>query len=242
LLLTISKQPVYGPKGEVVIGQCEPYTSGWRLRIVNRGSEEVLLEGNYYDLRQVQMRCEGKGRKEVLQLVAEIKPHLAAGGVASQLQPASLPQSEQLAESTQILGRAEIFQAMAEAEAGAGKKAGASPEKSGLLLERQEQCMIVRFVDPIAAAQDADRLRVIFDSLMEHPVSAYILDLTLLQRVSSRVIRELVRFRENAAGAGRGFAIVTKRQEVVRTLESMNLLGFLPHYEDIRAAVEAHSG
>ena len=65
MLLTISKQPAYGPKGEVVIGQCEPYTSGWRLRLLNKGEEDVLLEGNYYDLRQVQMRCQGKKDGEV---------------------------------------------------------------------------------------------------------------------------------------------------------------------------------
>jgi len=239
LLLTISKKPAYGPKGEVVIGQCEPYTSGWRLRMLNRGDEEILLEGNYYDLRQVQMRCQGKKNGEIRKVVEEIEPHLATGGTASHLEPASAPKGDDLAESTQILGRAEIFQAMAEAEAGKG--AQNNPEKSGILLERQEQCLIVRFVDPIAAAQDADRLRAIFDSLLEHQVNAYVLDLTLLQRVSSRVIRELVRFRENAAGAGRGFGIVTKRQEVIRTLESMNLLGFLPHFEDTRAAVEALS-
>jgi anti-anti-sigma regulatory factor len=239
LLLTISKLPAYGPKGEVVIGQCEPYTSGWRLRLLNGGEEEILLEGNYYDLRQVQMRCGGKKNGEIRKLIEEIKPHLATGGTASHLEPANAPKGDDLAESTQILGRAEIFQAMAEADAGKGSPDGS--EKSGMLLERQEQCLIVRFVDPIAAAQDADRLRAIFDSLLEHQVNAYVLDLTLLQRVSSRVIRELVRFRENAAGAGRGFGIVTKRQEVIRTLESMNLLGFLPHFEDTRAAVEALS-
>ncbi|MHC4914597.1 MAG: STAS domain-containing protein [Planctomycetota bacterium] len=239
MLLTISKRPAYGPKGEVIIGQCEPYTSGWRLRVLDGGKEETLLEGNYYDLRQVQLRCSSKGVEDIRKVVEEMKPHLAAGGTASQLEPAAAPKADEGVESTQILGRAEIFQAMADAE---GTKAGpASPEKSGLLLERQEQCLIVRFVDPIAAAQDADRLRSIFDSLLAHEVRAYVLDLTLLQRVSSRVIRELVRFRENAAGAGRGFAIVTKRQEVVRTLESMNLLGFLPHYEDTGAAVKALS-
>jgi anti-anti-sigma regulatory factor len=239
LLLTISKNPVYGPRGEVVIGQCEPYTSGWRLRFLNKGEEETLLEGNYYDLRQVQMRCAGMKLEEIRKLVEEMKPHLAAGGKASHLEPAVAPRGSQSAESTQILGRAEVFQALADAEA--SRLGHSGPENSGLLLERQEQCLIVRFVDPIAAAQDADRLRAIFDSLMSHPVKAYVLDLTLLQRISSRVIRELVAFRENAAGAGRGFAIVTKRPEVVRTLETMNLLGFLPHYEETLAAVKALS-
>jgi anti-anti-sigma regulatory factor len=239
LLLTISKKPVYGPRGEVVIGQCEPYTSSWRLRVMDRGHEELLLEGNYYDLRQVQLRCELRPVEEVRKIVEEVRPHLAAGGTASQLEPVSAPRNNQTAESTQILGRAEVFQALAEAEA--NRAAHSGPESSGLLLERQEQCLIVRFVDPIAAAQDADRLHAIFDSLLAHPVKAYVLDLTLLQRVSSRVIRELVLFRENAAGAGRGFAIVTKRTEVIRTLETMNLLGFLPHYEETASAVKALS-
>ena len=238
MLLTISKRPVFGPKGEVVIGQCEPYTSNWLLRLVEGGKESVLLEGNYYDLRQVQMRCVGLDPEGVRKLVAELKPHLAAGGAASHMESAAAPQAARVGESTQILGRSEIYQAMAEMES----KAAASPESSGLLLERQERCLIVRFVDPIAAAQDADRLRAIFDSLLAHDVRAYVLDLTLLQRVSSRVIRELVHFRENAAGAGRGFAIVTRRAEVISALESMNLLGFLPHFQDTAAAVKSLSG
>lgn len=235
LLLSISKKPVYGPRGEVVIGQCEPYTSCWRMRMLDGRKEEVLIEGNYYDLRQVQLRCRGLGQAEIRKLVDEMRPHLGNGGIAIRLEPAAAPAEPSLAESTQILGRAEIFQAMADA----GKQQTSWPDNSGLLLERQEQCLIVRFVDPIAAAQDAERLKATFDSLLTHAVRAYVLDLTLLQRISSRVIRELVRFREDAAGAGRGFAIVTKRPEVIRTLESMNLIGFLPHYEDAAAAVRA---
>jgi anti-anti-sigma regulatory factor len=236
MLLSISKKPVYGPKGEVVIGQCEPYTTGWQLRVLEGSKEEVLLEGNYYDLRQVQLRCAGLSREGIRKAVEEMKPHLAAAGTASQVAPVAAPAGASSGESTQILGRAEINQALAEMESGA---AAVPPTSSGLLLERQERCLIVRFVDPIAAAQDADRLKDVFDSLLKHDVRAYVLDLTLLQRVSSRVIRELVRFRENAAGAGRGFGIVTRREEVIRTLESMNLVGFLPLYNDTAAAVKA---
>jgi anti-anti-sigma regulatory factor len=236
MLLSISKKPVYGPKGEVVIGQCEPYTTGWQLRVLDGGKEEVLLEGNYYDLRQVQLRCAGLPREGIRQAVEEMKPHLAAAGTASQVAPVAAPAGASSGESTQILGRAEINQALAEMESG---PAAAPPASSGLLLERQERCLIVRFVDPIAAAQDADRLKGVFDSLLKHDVRAYVLDLTLLQRVSSRVIRELVRFREDAAGAGRGFGIVTRREEVIRTLESMNLVGFLPLFSDTAAAVKA---
>jgi anti-anti-sigma regulatory factor len=236
MLLTISKKPVYGPKGEVVIGQCEPYTAGWQLRILEGGKEEVLLDGNYYDLRQVQLRCGSLPREDIRKTVEEMKPHLAAAGTASQVAPVAAPAAVSAGESTQILGRAEISQALAEMEL---RPAPAAPITSGLLLERQERCLIVRFVDPIAAAQDADRLKEVFDSLLKHDVRAYVLDLTLLQRVSSRVIRELVRFRENAAGAGRGFGIITRREEVVRTLESMNLVGFLPLYGDTAAAVKA---
>lgn len=239
MLLTISKRPVYGPKGEVIIGQCEPYTSGWLLRTLQGGREEVLLEGNYYDLRQVQMRCVDLDQEGIRRLVEEVKPRLAAEGTASRLEPASAPKPPGGGESTQILAPGEIHKAMAEA----GARSSAPPPQGapGLLLERQEHCLIIRFVDPIAAAQDVERLAAVFNSLIKHDVQAYVLDLSLLQRVSSRVIRELVRFRENAAGAGRGFAIVTRRAEVIRTLESMNLLGFLPNYEDTVAAVKALS-
>lgn len=237
MLLSISKKPVYGPKGEVVIGQCEPYTSGWQLRVLDGRKDEVLLEGNYYDLRQVQLRCAGLPREAMLKAVEEMKPHLAAAGTASQVAPVAAASRASSGESTQILGRAEINKALAEMES--SPAVASAPASSGLLLERQERCLIVRFVDPIAAAQDAERLKEVFDSLLKHDVRAYVLDLTLLQRISSRVIRELVRFRENAAGAGRGFGIVTRREEVIRTLESMNLVGFLPLFSDTAAAVKS---
>ena len=41
-LLVISKHPMYTDSGEVVIGQCEPYTPGWRLRLYRRGEEQAL--------------------------------------------------------------------------------------------------------------------------------------------------------------------------------------------------------
>ena len=32
--LVISKRPEFTPAGEIVPGQCEPYTAGWRLRLI----------------------------------------------------------------------------------------------------------------------------------------------------------------------------------------------------------------
>lgn len=57
-LLIICKEPEFDSRNEVVLGQCEPFTSGWNLILVSvNGSKENLLVGSYTDLRRVQESC-----------------------------------------------------------------------------------------------------------------------------------------------------------------------------------------
>jgi len=59
-LLIITKDPEFDARGEVVLGQCEPFTSGWRLSIIHTDRrQELLMAGTYTDLRKVQEICGG---------------------------------------------------------------------------------------------------------------------------------------------------------------------------------------
>jgi len=108
--LVISKLPEFTPEGEVIPGQCEPYTDGWRLRLIEDGSEESILTGTYYELRRVQKRCIGRSADDARKLVAEaaeaMKDPSSADGSAK----------KDASESTQILGMDEVRRAMLEME------------------------------------------------------------------------------------------------------------------------------
>ena len=57
-LLIITKEPEFDSHGEVVLGQCEPFTSGWQLLLVHLNrQQELLLAGTYTDLRKIQEIC-----------------------------------------------------------------------------------------------------------------------------------------------------------------------------------------
>jgi len=108
--LVISKLPEFTPEGEVIPGQCEPYTDGWRLRLIEDGREDSILAGTYYELRRVQKRCVGRTADDARKLAAEaaeaMKDPSSADGSAR----------KDASESTQILGMDEVRRAMLEME------------------------------------------------------------------------------------------------------------------------------
>jgi hypothetical protein len=59
-LLIITKDPEFDMRGEVVLGQCEPFTSGWNMFLIYPdGKKESLVTGTYSDLRKIQEGCIG---------------------------------------------------------------------------------------------------------------------------------------------------------------------------------------
>ena len=77
-LLVVSKHPEYGPAGEVVPGQCEPYTFGWGRRLFRDGDEDVLLKGTYYELRKVQSDCTGQDVEQIRTIAAQAQERMQA--------------------------------------------------------------------------------------------------------------------------------------------------------------------
>jgi len=261
MILTISKAPQFGESGEVVVGQCEAHTDGWRLRLVEKGrEEEVLMEGTYLDLRCVQRLCsDAADADEVRRIVEEAKEAvpLEEEEALAEADAGSDAEDKDETQSTQILDREEIQRAMKSAggaevrAAGPAKGArvsrpGASgrapvpvrPEETGVLVERIAKTLVVRFVDPELAAHNCDTLAVALGGVLEQEAGRIVLDLSLAVVLSSRLIREIVRMRERASELGRAFALVIRRREVISTLGSMNLVGFLPVFSDLDTALK----
>ncbi|MHC4885222.1 MAG: hypothetical protein ACYTGH_09080 [Planctomycetota bacterium] len=78
MLLTIGKATEFGTDDLPIRGQCQPYTKGWSLRIVEEGQEEVLFTDTYHACRQMQMACRGKSTLEEMRaIVHDLKEQLA---------------------------------------------------------------------------------------------------------------------------------------------------------------------
>ncbi len=107
--LVISKLPEFTPEGEVIPGQCEPYTGGWRLKLIVDGTAEEILAGTYYEIRRVQRRCIGKSADETRKLASEAAKAMNAAQQGG-------PSGDDGNESTQILGMDEVRRAMLEME------------------------------------------------------------------------------------------------------------------------------
>ncbi len=108
--LVISKLPEFTPEGEVVPGQCEPYTGDWNLRLIEDGRGEAILSGTYYEIRRVQKRCVGKPADDIRKLAAEAGEAMKSGSSSG------APSGDDPNESTQILGMDEVRRAMLEME------------------------------------------------------------------------------------------------------------------------------
>ncbi len=80
-ILLITKPPEFDSKGEVVLGQCEPFTSGWELRLITTDGEwETLATGTYADLRKIQEACTPiSSSDEIRRKVEAMKPLLLMG-------------------------------------------------------------------------------------------------------------------------------------------------------------------
>ena len=228
--LIISKRPEFNEDGEVVLGQCEPYTSGWRLRLVDSSEEEEsLMEGTYYDLRRVQKRCKGLGNSEVYALVEEAKKE--STGSAS---PVIMSSNAKANEATQILDPEEVRRAMAEAEA-AGE-----PYEAPLNIEISTEgpVLVIGLPGGRMPLDEASFCRKIEETIGLAEVGL-VIDLTGVPRLSSRMIKEFVRFKALAEQRTRRFALAAAEETVMRVLELMNLEKVLPLYPSVNAAMSA---
>jgi hypothetical protein len=225
--VAISKLPEFTEDGEVVPGQCEPYTSGWRLRLVVDGNEETLMSGTYYELRRIQRRCVGKTPEEVKTLAAE----------STQLteEPrAELEGAE--AESTQILGVDDVRRAMLEMESSVNPE-GAPAETEWVEL-RDLDGLCIALVRVAGQSVDPDDLsRVLQASLLQSP-RGMVLNLSEVQVSSPSLARCLRDLGERARLENRSLAIVCPYEPLQQAAldASSGTLKFSP---DVESAIKA---
>ncbi len=231
--LVISKRPEFNETGEVVLGQCEPYTSGWRLRLVNSSEdEEVLMEGTYYDLRRIQKQCKGMEPDEIRKAVEKAMED--ASGTSTPVVMSTASTGAKANESTQILSADDVRKAMAEAEA-AGERYEAP---LNITIRREGPVYVISLPGGRVPLDEASFCRKIEETIGRSEIGVAI-DLTGVPRLSSRMIKEFVRFKSLAEQRSRRFALAGAEETVMRVLELMNLEKVLPLYPSVTAASSA---
>jgi hypothetical protein len=228
--VAISKLPEFTEDGEVVPGQCEPYTSGWRLRIVADGVAENLQSGTYYELRRVQRRCIGKTPDEVRMMAAE-----AAHSVGK---TTGVSASSEGGEATQILGVEDVRRAMLQMEATVNTEGG--PGEQDWVEFSDRDGLVVATVKAIGETVDTDGLGRALQAALVQTSRGMILDMSDLGVSSPALARCLRDLGARARLESRQLQIVCLHEPLLEAAgrESDGMLRFSP---DVESALRAAS-
>jgi anti-anti-sigma regulatory factor len=246
-LLVIYKDPEFDERDEVILGQCEPFTSGWKLVLIPpAGEREVLQTGTYTDLRKIQESCASLGEAEaVRRRVQEMRALLTSSvteTVAVEFSEEKAHDSTKLLEAVKVPpsaagngqdGEQAQAEAPAEAQAAAETASGNPPASSegpftvpaqlgeGLLELKQESGAIVALLADPERASDAALLNPQLRRLLEFKPRAIVLDLGRVQHLASRMANELILFRDECQEQRVGFGLCNLRKSVLRLFENL---------------------
>lgn len=259
-LLLISKHPAYAESGEVVLGQCEPYTSGWRLRLYRDGEEKILLEGTYYDLRKVQKDCAGKSLEAIQEVARKAKDRLGRTQQSTVVvgRPEDLDasggdvtQTVTYVDSTQMLDADQIDAALAQMKKKGEQPADdddetgeyvASPDASAPFeIVKRNGVVVATAVDP-AILDNGEALREAFEVLMAESQGALVIDLGKVKTLSAIAANAVGEYTASSEEQGRFVALANVREEIVTGLQEMEkagkITGTLVAYPEVDMAVE----
>ncbi len=243
--VVISKPPEFTPNGEVVPGQCEPYTGGWRLLLVEDGRVEEVLVGMYSEIRRVQRDCLGKAPDEVRKVAAE-----AAEGVEAAAPP--LPPLED--ESTQILDVKDVRRAMLEMEDEEGSAAAAAavrsaPAKDSAWMEAEwvelseRDGVAIASVKPDGGSVDVEELACALGAALQEASGGLVVDLggfSPPEKGTAKVlVRTLVDLLERARPGGRFLGLVGASDQLKEAVDGAEGGPAVLLFPDVETALAA---
>lgn len=225
-LLFITKEPEFDMRGEVVLGQCEPFTSGWRLILLDpQGNRECLMVGTYTDLRRVQESCQAiDDSAQLRRRVNEMKAFLSSS-VTETLAVKFETQngSDDATKPMQAVPPAAI----------------PTCTPGGLLnLEPSEGVLIATVVQP-DRADDASYLKNELLSLLECRPKAVVMDMARVVNLSPGSFKTLASVRDRMRESGTGFALCNLTRAMHQNLKSLNSQDTLRVFDSQASALAA---
>jgi anti-anti-sigma regulatory factor len=227
-LLIIWKDPEFDNRGEVVLGQCEPFTSGWTLTLIHPNRErENLMVGTYTDLRKIQESCfeideAEKIRKRVqdmralmlMSVTETVAIHLdRRTGRDSRDETREMPTIQPKSDPVQTPG--------------------------GLLeLTASNGVVIARVIQPNRAA-DSDFIRQEFTTLVEMRPAAVLIDLQSVDAITLAAFKELSIIRDRLRDTGADFALCNVSTTARQKMQGLKAKDALAVYDTQDSAMEA---
>jgi anti-anti-sigma regulatory factor len=223
-LLIITKDPEFDQRGDVVLGQCEPFTSGWSLIMIDKeGQRETLLVGTYTDLRKIQESCsEIDDPKHVRKRVSDMRALLLSSV------------TETLAVH---LRREPVVEAGETREMESVNIPKQTP--GGLLMLAPNGYVVVATVNQPERADDSGYLKGELQSLLECRPKAVLMDMSKLSNLSVGSVQELAGLRDRLRDKGASFALCSVPQAMMQKIQTMKPKDILPVYENQAVAIAA---
>lgn len=230
-ILLITKDPEFDERGEVVLGQCEPFTAGWALILVHTDKKrETLLAGNYTDLRKIQEHCFGLDDPEaVKRRVNEMRALLNSS--VTETVAVEFNSSQPPSDSGRILDPTQTG-VLPAVPASVLQTSG-----EGFFELRKEDGVVVALLADPDRAGDVAVLNQQLRKLLDSKPRAIVLDLGRVQNLASRVVQELVLFRDHCQEVHIGFGLCNLRKTVQKLIENLGLENPPTVYDDSAAAL-----
>jgi anti-anti-sigma regulatory factor len=226
-LLIISKAPEFDGRNEVVLGQCEPFTTGWDLLLFSPieadsfpglSRPEKLLSGSYNDLRRIQDACSDlEHPDDVRKRVTEMKA-LSASSVLENAAADFAARREDGADSTKILEPTKTDLMPSDPTHEETVSLEAAPKEEFFALRTQDGAVIATvgsYADEVAV------LKIKLNSLLDSKPRALVVDLEQLPNMAVRAARDLLNVRERCLQENIGFALCGVRKTVRKLLSTL---------------------
>ncbi len=232
-LLMITKKPEFDERGEVVLGQCEPFTSGWDLLLVNPDrTREILLSGTYTDLHKILECCHALHTElDIRKRVGELRT--LQNSSVTETVAVALGSRDAHADSTAVL------EPTVTSEFPALPDDMAESTGDGFFeLTKRNKVLIALVVSPDRASEVSE-LKVRLLGLLNRKPKAIVLDLARIGNLASRAANELLIFRDQCAEKGVAFGLCNLRQEVCRLFKTLDVRNPPPLFGNVEEACKA---
>jgi anti-anti-sigma regulatory factor len=222
-LLVITKDPEFDVRGDVVLGQCEPFTSGWSLVLINGdGKRESLIVGTYTDLRKIQESCsEIEDPANVRKRVADMRMLMLSSvteTVAFQFDRKPVIDAGETQELKSI-------------------RDVPAQTPGGLLTLQPNGKVIVATVAQPERADDTKYLKDELSSLLEFRPKAVLMDLVHVSNLSASSFKELAGVRDQLKEFGGTFALCNVTATMLQRIQTMKARDALTVFDTQASAI-----
>jgi len=225
--MIIVKEPEFDIRGDVVLGQCEPFTSGWSLVLIDtEGKRESLMVGTYTDLRKVQESCDSLDQPAQVRKRVNDMRTLMMSSVTETVALNFDRRSPIDAGETQELKSIKM-----------GKVPKQTP--GGLLSLSTSGEVIVATVLQPERADDPKYLKDEFAAVIECHPKGVVLDLGRVSNLSASSFKELQGVRDQLHETGAAFAVCNVTTTMMQKIQTMKAREMLTVYENPARALDS---